>query len=65
MRTLPKVSEYSLEPGRQSCCILEDPKHSPLQRQGVYLVDGACIRLERNLFLGDRTCQRNGTYFIV
>ena len=35
MRTLPKVSTYSLEPGRQPCCIL-DIQTFPLQRWDVY-----------------------------
>jgi hypothetical protein len=37
METLPKVSTYSLEPGRQSCCILEYPKH-PFYSGGAFIL---------------------------
>lgn len=66
MKTLPKVSAYSLVPGRQSCCILETQTLS-LQRRHVYFNDGAYIRLDRSMLLATRGCgnKRGGTNYSI
>jgi len=63
METLPKVSAYSLEPGRQSCCILEYPNIPSTAAGRLFYNDGAFTRFDRSVLLGtrERTNKHGGT----
>jgi hypothetical protein len=54
METLPKVSQYSLEPGRQSCCILEYPNISSTAAGRLFYKDGAFTRFDRSVLPNTR-----------